>query len=127
MAGMAAGKTGDSRKAADRSASFTDQQVQAARARLEKRLRELESRLDTIEHDLDEPVAKDFEERATEREGDEVLEGLGASGLAEIRMIRAALGRIEDGVYGDCVACGEPISDERLDAVPHAARCRNCA
>ncbi len=124
---MAAGKTGDSRKAADRSASFTDQQVQAARARLEKRLRELESRLDTIEHDLDEPVAKDFEERATEREGDEVLEGLGASGLAEIRMIRAALGRIEDGVYGDCVACGEPISDERLDAVPHAARCRNCA
>lgn len=124
---MAAGKTGDSRKAADRSASFTDQQVQAARARLEKRLRELESRLDTIEHDLDEPVAKDFEERATEREGDEVLEGLGASGLAEIRMIRAALGRIEDGVYGDCVACGEPISDERLDAVPHAARCRSCA
>jgi RNA polymerase-binding transcription factor DksA len=25
------------------------------------------------------------------------------------------------------VACGEPISEERMNAVPHAARCRRCA
>jgi RNA polymerase-binding transcription factor DksA len=25
------------------------------------------------------------------------------------------------------VACGEPISKERMNAVPHAARCRRCA
>jgi RNA polymerase-binding transcription factor DksA len=25
------------------------------------------------------------------------------------------------------VACGEPISEERLNAVPHAARCKRCA
>ena len=94
---------------------------------LEARLAELTRRLDTIEHDLDEPAPQDTEDRATEREGDEVLEGIGIAGLAETRMIRAALNRIEAGVFGICVACGEPISEERLRAVPHAARCRNCA
>ena len=76
---------------------------------------------------LDQPADQDVEERATEREGDEVLESLGSSGLAEIRKIVAALKRVEDGSFGICVACGEPISEERLDVVPHAARCRDCA
>lgn len=96
-------------------------------ARLKGRLHELNARLSGVEAQLDQPVDADFEERATEREGDEVLEGLGNAGLSEIRMIQAALGRIEDGTFGDCVTCGEPISDERLNAVPHAARCRKCA
>jgi RNA polymerase-binding transcription factor DksA len=101
--------------------------IEARRATLLARKRELERRLGRIEHDLDEPAPKDFEERAVEREGDEVLEDLGQAGLAELRAIQAALGRIEDGSYGYCVACGEEISPERLDVVPHAARCRNCA
>ena len=95
--------------------------------RLENRLGELETRLLGVESALDEPVNADFEERATEREGDEVLEDLGNSGLQEIAKIKAALRRIADGSYGTCVACGEPISAERLDAVPHAARCKLCA
>ena len=95
--------------------------------RLRNRLRELNERLEAIEDDLDEPADQDAEERATEREGDEVLENLGNAGLAEIRMIQAALARIEDGTYGICVACGEDISEERLEVVPHAPRCRHCA
>lgn len=94
---------------------------------LRNRLRELNARLSDVETELDQPSDPDAEERASEREGDEVLEGLGNAGLAEIRMIEAALERIADGTYGDCVACGEPISEARLEAVPHAARCRNCA
>lgn len=94
--------------------------------RLRTRLRELKERLSEVEAELDEPSNADAEERASEREGDEVLEGLGNAGLAEIRMIEAALDRIAKGTYGDCVACGEPISKERLEAVPHAARCRSC-
>jgi RNA polymerase-binding transcription factor DksA len=42
-------------------------------------------------------------------------------------MIDAALSRVADGSYGICVNCGEQISEARLEAVPHAARCRNCA
>lgn len=95
--------------------------------RLRRRLDELNHRVEGVEKALDQPGDPDSEERAVEREGDEVLEGLGHAGVLEIRMIEAALGRIADGSFGDCVACGEPISEERLDAVPHAARCRNCA
>lgn len=95
--------------------------------RLRARLRELNARLSGVATELEQPVDADFEERASEREGDEVLQGLGAAGLSEIRMIQAALARIENGTFGDCVACGEQISDERLNAVPHAARCRKCA
>ncbi len=96
-------------------------------ARLLSRLSELNERLSGVEAALDQPVDANFEERASEREGDEVLESLGNAGLSEIRMIQAALGRIADGTFGDCVACGEPISEERLNAVTHAARCTRCA
>ncbi len=95
--------------------------------RLQDRMVELKERLEEIEEDLDELADPDAEERATEREGDEVLENLGHSGLAEMRMIQAALGRIEDGTFGVCVVCGERISTERLEILPHAPRCKNCA
>ncbi|MGI9379849.1 MAG: TraR/DksA family transcriptional regulator [Methyloligellaceae bacterium] len=42
-------------------------------------------------------------------------------------MIQVALDRIANGTYGICVSCEQPISTERLEAVPHASRCRNCA
>ena len=94
---------------------------------LKKRLQDLDDRLHEIESELDEPVPADSEERATEREDDEVLEELGNAGLKEIQMIRVALDRIAKGTYGICVSCEEPISNERLEAVPHAARCHKCA
>ena len=46
---------------------------------------------------------------------------------ALIRAARAALARIEDGGYGDCVDCGEPIDPRRLALDPAAARCVRCA
>jgi RNA polymerase-binding transcription factor DksA len=101
--------------------------VETRKAQLEVRLQDLKSRLHSIADELDEPASKDFEERATEREGEEVLEDLGAAGLQEIRMIEAALDRIECGTYGICVSCGDPISDARLDVLPQTPRCRECA
>lgn len=94
---------------------------------LETRLQELEGRLHRIASELDEPVNRDFEERATEREDEEVLEDLGEAGQLEIRMIRAALDRMAQGTYGICVECGDPISDARLDVLPHTPKCRACA
>ena len=46
-----------------------------------------------------------------------------ASVLAQIS---AALERIEDGEFGLCVECEEPISPKRLAAVPWAAHCIRC-
>ncbi len=94
--------------------------------RLLSRQAELETKLARIEHDLDEPVSPDFEDRATEREDDEVMEAIGNSGLDEMAAIGAALSRIEAGTYGICVKCGESISPERLNIIPTATICRNC-
>lgn len=98
-----------------------------ARKRLKNRLAELDTRLVEIEHDLDEAKPADFEEAASDRESDEMLEELGSVGLVEVRMIEAALKRLDEGTYGICVSCGEAISDERLSAVPHAPLCKECA
>ncbi|MGH1353392.1 MAG: TraR/DksA family transcriptional regulator [Methyloligellaceae bacterium] len=91
------------------------------------RLDELDERLHNIEDELEEPTAKDNEDRATEREGDEVLESLGNAGLLEFRKIQSALRRIKNGTYGICIECGEEISTARLDIVPYAPKCRDCA
>jgi len=99
----------------------------ARKTQLEARLAVLDARVHAIEDQLDDPVTQDWEDRAIEREGDEVLEGLGNQGLQEIEMIRAALARIVDGTYGECLKCGEEISSHRLDVVPHAPLCRTCA
>jgi DnaK suppressor protein len=40
--------------------------------------------------------------------------------------VLAALGRIEDDSYGQCVDCGHHIPEGRLEARPDAARCVDC-
>ena len=42
------------------------------------------------------------------------------------RRVQRALQRIEDGSYGICLACDEPISAKRLQAVPWAEYCLVC-
>lgn len=101
--------------------------IPARKAQLVKRLQELGARLEAIEEELDSHQNRDWEELATEREGDEVLEATGNAGKVEITQIRAALKRIDDGSYGDCARCGEPIAEARLDALPWTPLCRRCA
>lgn len=88
---------------------------------------ELSGDLTDIEKALDAPMPKDWEDRASERQGDEVLEALGHVEMAELTRIDAALNRIDDGTYGTCLSCDNPISEARLGAVPDAALCKDCA
>lgn len=99
----------------------------ARKAALQKRLGELGARLEAIEEELDSHQNRDWEDLATEREGDEVLEATGNAGLNEITQIRAALRRIDDGSYGLCARCGDPIAEARLDLLPWTPHCRTCA
>jgi len=99
----------------------------ARRAEIEARKADLEARIAEIGEELDSHESKDWEEMATEREGDEVLEDLGQSAQAELRMINAALVRLEEGEYGYCVKCGTRIAQERLDLVPATPFCAACA
>ena len=43
-----------------------------------------------------------------------------------LKAIEEALARMRQGTYGVCVACREPISKARLEAVPWTHLCREC-
>ena len=40
--------------------------------------------------------------------------------------IDGALKRIDDGTYGICTNCGQPIGEERLEALPWTTQCIDC-
>ena len=46
--------------------------------------------------------------------------------LKDLTEVDAALGRMRDGSYGECIDCGEPIAPARLSAYPTATRCLEC-
>lgn len=46
---------------------------------------------------------------------------------ATLRRITAALGRLDDGEYGVCQECDEPINPKRLEFDPTVLLCIGCA
>ncbi|MEA2685132.1 MAG: DnaK suppressor protein [Actinomycetota bacterium] len=44
---------------------------------------------------------------------------------AELADVEYALRRLDDGTYGTCEACGRPIDEARLEAMPAARLCLN--
>lgn len=102
-----------------------DMKVQ--KAKLLERRKALVGDMQEIEDALDAPMPTDWEDRASERQGDEVLEALGQAELSELKRIDAALKRMEEGSYGTCQTCGKAVAEARLVAVPEAAQCISCA
>jgi DnaK suppressor protein len=51
---------------------------------------------------------------------------LDARESAELDEVDAAMRRIEDGTYGQCIDCGVQIPVARLQATPEASRCIAC-
>ena len=79
------------------------------------------------------PVQKESAQDTADRE--EVAENLDTYETSEnvIRILETerseaerALGRIKEGKYGICEACGSEIEKERLDANPSARTCEAC-
>lgn len=106
---------------------LSDEQIAAARETLREKEHLLQTRLDRIKENRLSGFHPDSSERATEMENAEVLDALGNEARRELTLIRKALHRIEDGTYGLCVDCDEPIEPARLQAYPHAQYCLRCA
>ena len=100
---------------------------EALKAELQQKLAELQSRLANIKKDVTQSHSGDSAEQAQERENDEVVDAIGNETTQSIRVIQAALSRIDDGSYGLCDSCGKDIGEARLAAVPEATRCVDCA
>jgi len=47
--------------------------------------------------------------------------------MAKVQTIRQALQNVEEGRYGVCESCGQPIDPERLEVLPLATLCIKCA
>ena len=45
---------------------------------------------------------------------------------SHLELVDAALARLDDGSFGTCLRCGQPIADGRLEALPWAAHCIAC-
>ena len=56
----------------------------------------------------------------------ELLISMSANDRRMLEMIDEALKRVEAGDYGECVNCGEDVSEKRLAAVPWARYCVKC-
>lgn len=103
--------------------------IQALRQELETRRAELLRRARALDHDRrrDAPLPADFAEQAGELENLDVLFALDREGRQQLGMIGRALARMDEGDYETCVRCGNPIGEDRLQALPWADTCVRCA
>jgi len=106
--------------------------VEGIRSELESERNRLRAAIDSVNHagslaeetgDLSIGSDDHIADSATETFMRELDEGLEENAERLLTEIEAALRRIEDGIYGTCVACGRPIDAERLQAVPYATLC----
>ena len=65
-------------------------------------------------------------DHASEMLDREVDESLEENAEQLVHEIDIAVARIDAGTYGTCARCGQPIPEERLEAVPYATLCLDC-
>jgi RNA polymerase-binding transcription factor DksA len=116
--------------------TMRDVDTQNARTRLIAQRDEVTARIASIAADLDAVAAASAGSNIDDEhdpEGASVafereqLAAIRAQDERQLGEIDQALRRVEAGEYGRCEACGEPIADERLAALPATRWCVNCA
>lgn len=104
--------------------------VQEAKSRLEEYQASINVRREKLARHVshrEEPLPQDFAEQAVELENDETMVALEDELYEQLRAVDDALARLEAGTYGQCTECGEQIAAERLEALPAASHCIDCA
>jgi RNA polymerase-binding transcription factor DksA len=91
-----------------------------ARADLDEQRRFRTAQLDELAADAAEAITIGDEQRL------QVTRVLKVAAEAALVEIDAALGRIDDGSYGTCERCAEPIPAERLEVLPMTRLCTRC-
>jgi len=69
----------------------------------------------------------EFEEGAQNEHEQYTLSLLGEAQRRQVAMIDAAIARLDAGEYGTCVDCGAEIDPKRLEVLPFALLCTECA
>lgn len=107
----------------DRSA----QEKEQIRVRLAQQKTDLQKRVTSIHEHARDPLEQDSAEQAAQLGNVAVVSALESEAFHQIAEIEAAMQRLENGTYGVCFTCGEPISEGRLRVRPAATQCLDCA
>jgi DnaK suppressor protein len=83
-----------------------------------------EAEMSSRERDLE--ATQDPADMAANAYTKELLISMSANDRKLLQLIDEALARVEAGGYGECVNCGEPVAEKRLDAVPWTRYCLKC-
>lgn len=103
--------------------------VDKFREQLETRRSELKKIVQRNEQDgreADVANAQDIADRAANSYTKEFLFHQSNSERQMLSLIEGALGRLREGVFGECVNCGNDINPKRLEAVPWTRYCIEC-
>lgn len=104
-----------------------EKQPEAARERLEKELEETLAELARLEEKLQVEVEYGLGEGDPIIYEREMNMALRRRTRRKVRSLQEALKRFDEGTYGICEICGKEISAQRLEAVPQARLCIECA
>jgi RNA polymerase-binding protein DksA len=99
----------------------------ALRARLQGDTTQMEDNALNKDRDKSTSMPIDQAELGTGNFDQELTLSLLSSENNALGQIDAALKRIEDGSYGRCETCGAKLTRPRLEAIPYAALCVQCA
>jgi DnaK suppressor protein len=100
--------------------------VTTARKRLTDMLSELDRSIGVLQGD---PVS--IRDRSAADAGADLTDTDRAQAMLAVATtqrsaVLAALKRLDEGAYGECVDCCQPVPEGRLEARPEAARCVQC-
>jgi len=99
------------------------------RKQLEERQNELRKIVASTEQDgreADVGSAQDIADRAANAYAKEFLFNQSANERQQLQMVEGALARIKEGMFGQCISCGNLINTKRLEAVPWTRYCIAC-
>ncbi|MEW9532003.1 TraR/DksA family transcriptional regulator [Microbispora sp. NPDC049125] len=100
--------------------------VATVRMRLEGMLQEIDRSIRVLKGEPVPPHERSAADGAADLfDTDRVRAMLHVAGQQRTAVL-AALKRLDDGGYGQCVDCGKPVPEGRLEARPEAARCVAC-
>ena len=103
--------------------------IEQFKKKLETRQQELHRTVTRTEQDgraADLDSAQDIADRAASSYNKEFLFHQSNNDRQLLQMVEGALDRIREGVFGQCISCGEEINAKRLDAVPWTRYCISC-
>lgn len=109
--------------------SMDKKKIEIVRTQLEQRRDALKNAVSKNAQDgreAGEEMAQDIADRATTSYNKEFLFTQSNNDRQLLQMVEGALVRITEGVYGECVSCGNEINSKRLEAVPWTRHCIAC-